>query len=220
MPFLVVYIYQDCHSCISLIEVCSIMAPRDLLQDTVEYNRKVNLARKVLKLKKYPLPTLPLMLRRPMQSGMPANVPVKSGKVIGRRVSPSKANNRLQVSKKPRNTKHKCNHVLYTPMAEVRRNYETVLSWLRPAAIKTSTWYRVSSEFVDELLDSLTISDRTTESQSSLRSIPDLSGLPHTKYRVSPSFIDKMLDNLVISKEALEGYHPSMTFVDNLLNSL
>ena len=117
-----------------------------------------------------------------------------------------------------------------------------MLSWLQPSVLKTSrgnicpkrrqsrsvpkfsdlpdAQYRVSSEFVDELLDSLTTSDRTTESQSSLRSIPDLSGLPSTKYRVSPSFIDKMLDNLVISKEALEGYHPSMTFVDNLLNSL
>ena len=218
------------------------MAPRDLLQDTVKYNRKVNLTRKVLKLKKYSLSTLPLMLTKPVQSGMPATVPVESGTVIGRRVSPSKANNRLQVSKKPRNTKHNCNHVLYTPMAEVRQNYETVLSWLQPSGIKMSrgnirpkkrqsksvpnfsdlpdTRYRVSSEFVDELLDSLTTSDRTTKSQSPLRSIPDLSGLPSTRYRVSPSFIDKMLDNLVISKEALEGYHPSMTFVDNLLDSL
>ena len=83
-----------------------------------------------------------------------------------------------------------------------------------------ATRYRVTSEFVDELLDSLTISDRTTESQSSLRSTPDLSGLPSTKYRASPSFIDEILENLVISKEALEGYHPSMTFVDNLLDSL
>ena len=38
-----------------------IMASKDLLQDTVEYNRKINLARKMLKSKKYPLPTLPLM---------------------------------------------------------------------------------------------------------------------------------------------------------------
>ena len=65
------------------------MAPRDLLQDTVEYNRKVNLTRKMLKSKKRPLPTLPLMLVGPVQSGVPANVPVKSGKVISRRVAPS-----------------------------------------------------------------------------------------------------------------------------------
>ena len=76
------------------------------------------------------------------------------------------------------------------------------------------------SDFVDELLDGLVISDRTTEYQSSLRSAPDLSDLPSTKYRVPSSFIDEMLDSLVISNEALEGYQPSMTFVDNLLNSL
>ena len=52
----------------------------------------------------------------------------------------------------------------------------------------------MSSEFVDELLDSLIISDRMTEYRSSLRSVPDLSDLPSTKYRVSSSFIDEMLD--------------------------
>ena len=108
--------------------MCSTMASRDLLQDTVEYNRKVNLARKVLKLKKYPLPSLPLMLVGPVQSGVPANVPVESDKVIRRRVTPNKANKRLQVSKSPKNTKHMCNHVLYSLMAELRRKYETVLS--------------------------------------------------------------------------------------------
>ena len=70
------------------------MASRDLLQDTVEYNRKVNLTRKVLKSKKCPLPTLPLMLVGPVQPGVPANVPVESGKVIRRCVPPSEANNR------------------------------------------------------------------------------------------------------------------------------
>ena len=124
------YIYQDYQSCIPLIGMCSTMASRDLLQDTVEYNRKVNLARKMLKLTKYPLPTLPLMSIGPMQSGVPANVPVESGKVIRRCVASSKANNRLWMSKKPKNTKHVCNHVLYTPMAELRCNYETVLLWL------------------------------------------------------------------------------------------
>ena len=218
------------------------MASRDLLQDTVEYNRKVNLTQKVLKSTKYPLPTLPLMSVGPVQSGVPAKAPVESGKVIRRHVAPSKANNRLQMSKKPKNTKHMCNHVLYTPMAELRRNYETVLSWLQLAVIKASrgnirqksrqsssapesselpsTRYRVPSGFVDELLDSLVISDRTTEYRSSLRSAPDLSDLPSTKYRVPSGFIDEMLDSLVISDEALEGYQPSMTFVDKLLNSL
>ena len=218
------------------------MTSQDLLQDTAEYNRKVNLARKMLKSKKCPLSTLPLMSRRPVQSRMPATVPVESGRVRRRRVSSSKAHNKPGVSEKPNNTKHKCNHALYTPMAEVRRNYETLLSWLKPVAIKASrgdigqtsgqgrsapgpsglptAQYTVSSEFIDELLDELTISDSTTECRSSSRSVPDLSNLPLTQYRVSSSFIDEMLDSLVIGGEALEGYQLSMTFVDNLLNSL
>ena len=153
-----------------------------------------------------------------------------------------KAHIKPKVSAKPKNTQHKCNHALYTPMAEVRQNYETLLSWLKPVAIKASRGdigqtsgqgrsapgpsglptarYTVSSEFIDELLDELTISDSTTECWSSSRSVPDLSDLPLTKYRVSSSFIDKMLDSLVIGGEALEGYQRSMTFVDNLLDSL
>ena len=121
-------------------------------------------------------------------------------------------------------------------------NYEMVLLWLQPAVIKVgrgnirqkseqsrsamesselpSTRYRVPPAFVDELLDSIVISDRTTEHQSSLRSAPDLSDLPSTMYRVPSSFIDKMLDSLVISDGALEGYQLSLTFVDNLLDSL
>ena len=132
------YIYQDHQNCISLTEICSIMAPRDLLQDTVKYNRKVNLTQRVLKLKMYSLSTLPLMSTKPVHSDMPAHVPVESGKVIRRHVAPSKANNRLRMSKKPKNTKHMCNHVLYTPMAELRRNYEMVLLWLQLVAIKAS----------------------------------------------------------------------------------
>ena len=146
------------------------------------------------------------------------------------------------MSKTPQHTKHVCNNILYTPMGELRRNYEMVLSWLQPAAIKASkgnihqesrqsrsapeskelpsTRYKVPSDFVDELLDGLAISDRTTEYRSSLRSAPDLSDLPSTKYRVPSSFIDEMLDNLVISDGTLEGYQPSMTFVDNFLDSL
>ena len=156
------------------------MASRDLLQDTVEYNRKVNLAQKMLKSKKYPLPTLPLMSRRPVQSGTPANVPVESGRVIRKCVSPSKANNRLWVSKKPKNTKHKCNHVLYTPMAEVRQNYETVLSWLQPAVIKASR-------------------GNICQTSRQSRSAPESSGLPSTQYRVPSEFVDELLDGLIIS---------------------
>ena len=127
-------------------------------------------------------------------------------------------------------------------MAELRHNYETVLSWLQPVDVKASsgeihkesvqnsfapdsselpsTKYRVPSGFVDEMLDGLVISDRTTGYQSSLRSAPDLSDLPSTKYRVPSGFVDKILDSLVISDGALERCQPSVTSVDKLLDSL
>ena len=79
---------------------------------------------------KPPLPALPLMLGKSMQAGEPARAPVGSGKVIKRHVAPSKANNRLRLSKKPKNFKLMSDHVLDTPMAELRRNYEVVLSRL------------------------------------------------------------------------------------------
>ena len=217
------------------------MAPKNLLQDTVEYNRKINRTRKMLKSKKSSQYPLPLKLTRPIQSGIPATVPVESVKVLKKGISSTKINNKLHVSKNHRNTKQNCDHVLYTPIAVVKQNYKTVMSLLQPSGIETrwgnirpkksntnlvtnfsdlpTTRYRVTSKFVDELLDSLTTRNRMTKSQSNLKSIPDLSGLSTRRYRLSPSFIDEMLDNLVISKKFLEGYHPS-TFVENLLNSL
>ena len=167
------------------------MAPKNLLQDTVEYNRKINRTRKMLKSKKSSQYPLPLKLTRPIQSGIPATVPVESVKILKKGISSTKINNKPHASKNQRNTKQNCDH----------------------------TRYRVTSKFVDELLDSLTTRNRMTKSQSNLKSIPDLSGLSTRRYRLSPSFIDEMLDNLVISKKFLEGYHPS-TLVENLLNSL
>ena len=107
-------------------------------------------------------------------------------------------------------------------MAELRRNYETVLSWLHPSGISKNqgdlllkkkqsnqildlsdlpaTRYRVPPEFVDELLDSLTTSDRTPRSPSSSSSMPDLLDLPSTRYQVSSSFIDELLDDLMVGR--------------------
>ena len=107
-------------------------------------------------------------------------------------------------------------------MAELRRNYETVLSWLRPSGISKdqgdllpkkkqsnpildlsnlpATQYRIPPEFVYELLNSLTISDRTPRSLSSSSSMPNLSDLPSTRYQVSSSFIDELLDDLMVSR--------------------
>ena len=167
------------------------MAPKNLLQDTVEYNRKINRTRKMLKSKKSSQYPLPLKLTRPIQSGIPATVPVESVKILKKGISSTKINNKLHVSKNHRNTKQNCDH----------------------------TRYRVTSKFVDELLDSLTTRNRMTKSQSNLKSIPDLSGLPTRRYKLPPNFIEEMLDNLVISKKFLEKYRPS-TLVEKLLNSL
>ena len=46
------------------------MAPRNLLQDTVEYNRKINLTRKMLKSRKHSQSLSPLRLTQSTQSGM------------------------------------------------------------------------------------------------------------------------------------------------------
>ena len=189
------YIYQDCLSCTSLIRMRSTMAPRDLLQDTIDYNRKVNLARRMMKSTKYSPPTLPFMSAWPLQPEVSTNVPIKSVKVIRRHVVPCGANKRLWMSRNHKDTQHTCNHAIYTPMVELRCNNETVLSWLQPVIVKASkvdirqknrqinsapdpselpsTRYRVPSGFVDELLDGLVISDRTTGYRSSLRSAPD-----------------------------------------------
>ena len=245
-------------TCISFIDQLSTMAPRNLLQDTVKYNRKITLIRKMLKSRKCSQSLLSLRSTQSTQSGMSARVPVEPIKAIRKYLSSTKDQAEPQVteksrnkcdqvldtpmaevrqnyetvlswlqpsgintsrgnihsknintsrgnirSKKPRSTTHSGNHVLYTPMAEMRRNYETVLSWLCPSGINKNqgdllpkkkhsnqildlsdlpaTQYRVPPEFVDEMLDSLTTSDRTPRSPS-LSSMPDLSGLPSTRY--------------------------------------
>ena len=70
------------------------MVPKDLLQETVKYNRKVNLTRKVLKSMKHPLPTLPLTLRGSIQTRESVRVPVQSGRVSRQPAASSKVNNK------------------------------------------------------------------------------------------------------------------------------
>ena len=194
------------------------------------------------------VPVESLMSKRPGQSGMPVTVPVESGRVRRRRVFSSKAPIKPKVSSRPQTTRPKNNHALYTPMAEVRENYETLLSLLKPVAIKAdrgdisqtsgqsrsapkpsglptarytvspesidelldeilirdSTTACPSSESIDELLNELVISNSTTARQSSSRFVLDLSDLPLTPYRVSSSFIDDMLNSLVIRGKTLK----------------
>ena len=176
------------------------MASKDLLQDTVEYNRKVNLTRKMLKSMKPPLPALPLMLGKSMQAGEPARAPVGSGKVIKRHVAPSKANNRLRLSKKPKNFKLMSDHVLDTPMAKLRRNYEVVLSRLQPA--------------VKARRDTICPEGKHNSS------LPEPSKLPRTQSRVPPSFVDELLDSVVISDVVLKRYQPALTSIAKWLDSL
>ena len=81
-----------------------IMAYQSLLQDTIEYNRTVNLTRKVLKSKKKCLLSiLPLMYKRPVQSKMPATVPVKSvmSKSFMQSIRPAPVPVKSSMSKRP-----------------------------------------------------------------------------------------------------------------------
>ena len=87
-------------------------------------------------------------------------------------------------------------------------------------SIQQSAKYRVPSGFIDEMLDSLVISDRMSEGCQSLLKSVDLSDLPSTKYRVPSGFIDEMLDGLVISDGALERCRSSMTSVYKLVQDL
>ena len=208
------------------------MAPKELLQDTVEYNRRLNLSRKMLKSKKCPLPALPLGLVGPLQPHVSASVPAESGKVVGRslwaqrrrasrnslqsgvsvrvsvesdrvvegRAVPSNASNRILMSKTPQKTKNMCNYVLYTPVAELKHNYETVLSWLQTVSIQAATG---------------NIEQRSRQ----VAPAPGSSGLPRARYRVSSAFIDELLAG--INARALERHQPSSevkALVDDLLD--
>ena len=74
------------------------------------------------------LSILPIMSVGPLQQGVCTYVPVKSVKMIRRCVVPSWVSKKRRVSKKPKN---RYNHACYTPIAELRCNYETLLSWLK-----------------------------------------------------------------------------------------
>ena len=99
-----------------------------LLRDSFKYKRKVNLARRVMQSTKCSPPTLPIVSLGPLQQEVCTYFPVKSVKVMRRCVVSSRVRKKHQVSRKPKNM---YNHALYTPMAELRHNYEMLLSWLK-----------------------------------------------------------------------------------------
>ena len=156
-------------------------------------------------------------------------IPVKSVKVMRRRVVSSRVSKKCQVSRKPKNMYY---HVGYTPMVELRCNYETLLSWLKPVvpeadsgeicensvqdspspdmSIQQSVKYRVPSGSIIGMLDNLVISDRMSEGyQYSVKSVY-LSDLRSTKYRVPSGFNDNMSDSLAFSDRVLERCQSSM----------
>ena len=109
-------------------------------------------------------------------------------------------------------------------MAELRRNYETLLSWIRPSSVLEnqrdllpkkekpcnlnldlsdlpSARYTVPPKYVDELLNSLTISRSQGDSipqEHQCSSNLDLSDLPATRYTLPPEFVDEFLDDLKV----------------------
>ena len=68
--------------------------------------------------------------RNSLQSGVSVRVSSDSDGMIARCGVSQDTSNKVLMPESPQKTKHACNHVLYTPMAEMRCNYETVLSWL------------------------------------------------------------------------------------------
>ena len=74
-----------------------------------------------------------------MQSGVSDYISSESDKLIARREISQDTSNNVLMPESPQETKHTCNHVLYTPPAELRRNYETVLSMLRPVSSQAAT---------------------------------------------------------------------------------
>ena len=84
-----------------------------------------------------PVPVESSMSKRPGSSKKPITVPIESGRVRKSRAVLRKA---LVKSRRPVKLQRKppqCDQALYTPPAEVRENYETLLSILESAAVKT-----------------------------------------------------------------------------------
>ena len=78
------------------------MSPKELVQDTVQHNKRLNLAWKLLKASKRSKPTLPFRLASSKAPGMltRASDPVARG-----HVTPSAASTKPRTSKRPRNSK-------------------------------------------------------------------------------------------------------------------
>ena len=74
-----------------------------------------------------------------MQSGVSDYVSSDSDDLITRPGFPQDTSNNFLMPESPQEAKHTCNHVLYTSPGELRHNYETVLSMLRPVSSQAAT---------------------------------------------------------------------------------
>ena len=105
------------------------MAPRSLIQDTIEYNRKINSIRRMFKSKKYSQSLLPPKSTRSPQSENSTEVSVEPIDPPCN-LSSSKGQDRPRVTKESQN---RCDPLPYTSLAEEWENYETLLLFIKPS---------------------------------------------------------------------------------------
>ena len=129
-----------------------------------------------------------------MQSGVSGYISSESDKLIARREISQDTSNRVLMPESPQETNHSCNHVLYTPPAELRRNYETVLSLLQPVSSQAAT------------------GDLPQRSRQVGLS-PGTSGLPRAPYR---EFADELLADIDVRGYQLSSEEKAL--IDDLLD--
>ena len=107
------------------------MAPRSLIQDTIEYNRKINSIRRIFKSKKYSQSLLPSKFIRSTQSRssievsvIPINPPCNLPSSIGQ-----------DRPRKIKKSLDKYDYVPYTSLDEAWENFETVLLYTQPSNV-------------------------------------------------------------------------------------
>ena len=131
--------------------------------------------------------------RSSLQSGVSDYISSESDELIARHEISQDTSNNVLMPESPQETKHACNHVLYTPPAELRRNYKTELSMLQPVSSQAATG---------------DLPQRSRQVGPALGSL----GLPRALYR---EFADELLADINV-----RGYRLSQegkALVDNLL---
>ena len=104
------------------------MSPKELVQDSAQYNKRLNLARKSLKVSKRSEPILPSHLTNSQTSEF---LPRASDLVAREHKAPSAASTKPQTSRRPRKSNLVFDHVQPTSTAKLNHNYRMVLSKLQ-----------------------------------------------------------------------------------------